>query len=324
MHGSISPLGAAEWQVAVETARPQSSRRSVEDSAALFATLLSDYLMPLLRLVESAGVSGAAVCSEGVTAVESGGEKDTTTPVRAVEQLLKASVSHTDESPAESFSVTVQEEQLLKQFRGTGTLSPDTEWLKPGRELGLRDVLGDTFRKLEDAPLQSPLGATGEALHSVSTQVAPDGLARALLAAQQPVARAPEEVHGEVRTAFLQALENALANVRTEPPTVAHLRMEIAHWGQLVVIVALHDDRVHVHAEASSPELGRQFAAALDGLQRLLGERQLRLVEVTVRTPGTELSGGFAHFHGRQGEEAYRERAQFVRSFRWHRLQYVA
>jgi hypothetical protein len=126
----------------------------------------------------------------------------------------------------------------------------------------------------------------------------------------------------QLRVLFVQALERALSGARVEPPTVAQLRVELPHWGQLLLFVAVHGEQVFVHAETPSAELARQFVAAADGLQHMLSGRQLRLGEVTVRFAESAAFGDFSRFpQGQKEEELYRERAHFVRSFLWHRLQ---
>lgn len=123
----------------------------------------------------------------------------------------------------------------------------------------------------------------------------------------------------QLRVLFLQALEQAMA-LRAAPPTLAQVRVEVPTWGQLVLVVALHGEQVHVRAEVPSPEVGWQFAASLESLQRLLGERQLRLAEVDVRMAQTSTPDHFAQAQQQKGtEEEFRERSRFVRSFRWHR-----
>ncbi|MCS6965826.1 MAG: flagellar hook-length control protein FliK [Candidatus Kapabacteria bacterium] len=126
----------------------------------------------------------------------------------------------------------------------------------------------------------------------------------------------------QLRALFAQAMARALSSMHGEPPTTAHLRIEVPMWGWVTLMVTVQREQVHVHAEASSQELGRQFAAATEGLQRMLNERQLRLAEVAVRTPETLVFGGSSHDRKQQGE-MYQERAYFVRSFRWHRLHRV-
>lgn len=133
----------------------------------------------------------------------------------------------------------------------------------------------------------------------------------------------PEGLYEQLRMLFAQALERVLSGARMELPTVAQLRLELSQLGQLVLFVSVRGEQVFVHVETPSPEFARQFVAVADGLQHMLLERQLRLGEVTVRfADSTPTSGNFSHSSGGSQKDALsREREQFVRSFRWYRLQ---
>ncbi len=126
----------------------------------------------------------------------------------------------------------------------------------------------------------------------------------------------------QLRVLFVQAIEQALRSARQEL-TTAHLRLEVPNGGWVVLMVAVHGEQVHVWARTSSAELGRQLMGGTEELQQLLSARQLRLMEVTVRAPEGTFSPTAGNARQQQSEkESYREREQFVRSFRWHKLRF--
>ncbi|MEN3026188.1 MAG: hypothetical protein ABDH31_00570 [Chlorobiota bacterium] len=136
------------------------------------------------------------------------------------------------------------------------------------------------------------------------------------------------ETHSELRTLFLRALEYAAGVVRGKPPTVAQLHVEVPHHGHLLLVIAVEQGGIHVQAETTSPELAWQFSLAAEELQRLFSERRLYLREFVVQTP-SEFSKSRkdtprdARKQDTNGQESFRERSRFIRSFGWHQTEYV-
>lgn len=183
-------------------------------------------------------------------------------------------------------------------------------------------LVESTSGTVHQAPTQ--WGSSSVELGSLGLAVADGGMvnteAKAGSAPQQEQLRSDSPVAQQLRVLFVQAVEQALRVNRQEMPTAAHLRLEIPSGGWLTLTVAVHGEQVHIWARSSSSELGRQLIGSADELQQLLNVRQLQLTEITVRTP-EPFSSTAQHAGQQQSQgEAYREREQFVRSFRWHRI----